>query len=251
MGNIAKPNNFSANTTISSSQVNDNFDTIYNDYNGSIDANNLATGAVTAAKIADSNVTTAKIADANVTTAKINNSSVTSSKIDFGGAGAGVWWEEIGRTTLGSGADTISVTSFTAKKHLKILVFGIATGGTINMLGRFNNDSANNYANRTSSNGAADSAGTSQSGITISSTGASAYPAFAELDVINVLAQEKMVRFVSLAQNAAGAANAPVREEGVSKWANTAAQVTRVDVINSAGTGDFATGSELVILGHD
>lgn len=72
MSVVAKPNTFSSNTTISSSQVNANFDTIYNEFNGNISAANLATDAISTAKIADSAVTTAKIADANVTSAKLN-----------------------------------------------------------------------------------------------------------------------------------------------------------------------------------
>lgn len=71
MTNINKPYTFSANTTASSSQVNDNFDTIYNDYNGGISSTNLADGAVTAAKIGTSAVTTAKIIDGAVTPAKL------------------------------------------------------------------------------------------------------------------------------------------------------------------------------------
>lgn len=71
MTNINKPYTFSANTTASSSQVNDNFDTIYNDYNGGISSTNLADGAVTAAKIGTSAVTTAKIIDDAVTNAKM------------------------------------------------------------------------------------------------------------------------------------------------------------------------------------
>lgn len=66
MGTIAVPNTFSANTTISSSQVNSNFTTIYNEFNGSIAAANLATDAVTTAKIAADAVTNAKLADASV-----------------------------------------------------------------------------------------------------------------------------------------------------------------------------------------
>jgi hypothetical protein len=84
MGTISKPNTFSPNATISSSAVNDNFDTAYNAINGNLDANNLATGAVTTAKIADSNVTTVKLADANVTTAKLADASVTASKLSSG-----------------------------------------------------------------------------------------------------------------------------------------------------------------------
>lgn len=81
MSSISAPYTFSPNTTASSSQVNANFSTIYNDYNGGISATNLAAGAVTTAKIADSNVTTAKIADSNVTTAKIADSGVTAAKL--------------------------------------------------------------------------------------------------------------------------------------------------------------------------
>lgn len=71
MSIISKPNTFTDNTTAEASEVNDNFDTIYNDYNGGISAANLATDAVTTGKIADSNVTTAKIADSAVTSAKV------------------------------------------------------------------------------------------------------------------------------------------------------------------------------------
>lgn len=81
MSIVSKPYTFSPNTTISSSQANANFDTLYNDYNGSISAANLATDSITTAKIADSNVTTAKIADLNVTTGKIADTGVTSAKL--------------------------------------------------------------------------------------------------------------------------------------------------------------------------
>lgn len=81
MAVIAIPNTFSANTTISSSQVNSNFSTIYNEFNGNIQAANLATDAVTTAKIADSNVTTAKINDSAVTTAKIADTNITYAKL--------------------------------------------------------------------------------------------------------------------------------------------------------------------------
>lgn len=71
MSTISKPYTFSPSTTASSSEVNADFDTLYNDYNGNIDASNLATGAVSTAKIADSAVTTDKINDASVTNSKL------------------------------------------------------------------------------------------------------------------------------------------------------------------------------------
>jgi len=238
MSTISKPHTFSPNTTISSSQVNADFDTLYNDYNGNIDASNLATSAVSTAKIADSAVTTAKIADSNVTAAKIN----------FGGAGAGIWWQEIGRTTLASAGDTITVSGLPARKYLMIIVAAQNTGGTINTAVRFNNDSGSNYARRISVSGGSDTTNASQSSLSMSSTDAS--PRMLVIYIVNIATNEKIIETQSVEQNTAGAGNVPTRIEGVGKWANTADQITRVDVINS-GTGDYATGSEIVVLGHD
>lgn len=81
MGIVNRPNNYSANTTISPTEVNDDFNTIYNEFNGSIAAANLATDSVTTAKIADSNVTTAKIADSGVTAAKLSTSAINLASI--------------------------------------------------------------------------------------------------------------------------------------------------------------------------
>jgi hypothetical protein len=77
-----------------------------------------------------------------------------------------------------------------------------------------------------------------------------AYPFFATVDVVNITAQEKLAVAHVTGQNTAGAATAPVNKELMGKWANTAAQITRVDVVN-LGAGDFAVGSEVVVLGHD
>lgn len=238
MSTIAKPHTFSPNTIISSSQVNADFDTLYNDYNGSIDASNLATSAVSTAKIADSAVTTAKIADNNVTTAKIN----------FGGAGSGIWWEEIGRTTLASAGDTITVSSLPARKYLMVIVAAQNTGGTINTTLRFNNDSGSNYARRISISGGSDLTNVSQSSLSMSSTDAS--PRMLVAYIVNIASNEKLIETQSVEQNTAGAGNAPTRIEGVGKWANTSAQISQIDVINT-GTGDYAIGSEVIVLGHN
>lgn len=62
---------FSPLTTISSSQVNSNFDQLFNELAGNVGAANLLADAVTTSKIADLNVTTAKLASQAVTLAKI------------------------------------------------------------------------------------------------------------------------------------------------------------------------------------
>lgn len=90
-GIIVKPNNFAASTPAVASQVNANFDVIYNAFNGNIDSNNLASNSVVTSKIADNNVTTAKINDAAVTTTKINNLAVTTDKLADGSVTPPKW----------------------------------------------------------------------------------------------------------------------------------------------------------------
>lgn len=184
-----------------------------------------------------------------VTTPKINADAVTATKIDWASTGAngGIWWEEIGRTTLGSAGDTITLTTIPARKYLKIIMDLRATGGTVGPALRFNNDSGSNYNRRSSADGGVESTQVSQ---TSSSSGATnnSY-VYANVDVINIATIQKFITGHQVyGDNAAG--TAPSRLEWTGKWANTSNQITRVDVINT-GTGDFAIGSEVVVLGHD
>ena len=238
MSTVTKPNTFSASTTISSSQVNANFDTIYNEFNGSISAANLATNAVTTAKITDSNVTTAKIADSAVTAAKVN----------FGGAGTGIWWEEIGRTTLGANGDTISVTSIPARTFLRVIVFAL-NSGQLDTSMRFNNDSGTNYSQQGSSDFGAGGDTVSASSIALVAGTPTAIE-FMDMIIVNAATSEKLVMSSIVDSGGSGAANAPNSRRSLSKWSNTSVQINRID-INNAGTGDFAIGSEVVVLGHN
>lgn len=72
MSIINRPHSFSPSTTISSSEVNDNETTIYNEFNGSISAANLADGAVTTPKLASASVTADKLGSGSVTSAKVS-----------------------------------------------------------------------------------------------------------------------------------------------------------------------------------
>ena len=183
----------------------------------------------------------------------INNSHlaaniVDSSKVDWNASTGKIWWDELGRTVLGANGDTIAVTSFTAKKYLRLIIHQAPTG-TVSTLLRFNNDSGTNYAQRIQTNGAADTTTVSASQITLA--GAVATRQFTcFIDILNIQAQEKVGYSFRVDQNAAGAATAPQREEMAFKWVNTSNQITRVDVINGS-TGDFLAGSGLIVLGHD
>ena len=88
MGTIARgtksgtgTTDFGTGTTILASEVNADFNTVFNVVNGNLDDDNLANDAVTTAKITDLNVTTGKLAANAVTTAKITDLNVTTGKL--------------------------------------------------------------------------------------------------------------------------------------------------------------------------
>ena len=160
-------------------------------------------------------------------------------------------WKELGRTTLSSAADDITVSSFTAKDNLMILCSTISTGNIDGAL-RFNTDTGTNYSIRRSENGASDvTSNTTNQTKLILNRGHVAYPntTFSVSNMINISAQEKLVVGHSVAC-VNGASNAPDMTETTGKWANTSAQVTSV-TCNNSDSGSWDTGSEVVILGYD
>lgn len=181
----------------------------------------------------------------------IGNDVITATKIDWAttGADGGIWWEELGRTTLGSGSDTLSVASFGARKYLRVLIWVGATGGNILGAVTFNGDTTAAYAQRSATNDSADASSTSATSFGVIPA-AAAYPHWITLDIVNISAQEKLVMAQSMTQNTAGAANLPARYYATSKWTNTSAQITTITMTNGS-TGDYITGSEMVVLGHN
>lgn len=161
-----------------------------------------------------------------------------------------VWWEELGRTTLGSAGDTITINPIAARKYLNIIFHIFSTGGAINGTLRFNNDSGNNYSNDYSINYGAVTTVASTSGLAaVVATSTAGFHA-GNFDVYNSLAQRKLVEGRGVNDANAGAASGSNSIEMVGKWDNTASQITRVDLVNG-GAGDFAIGSQLIVLGHD
>ena len=159
-----------------------------------------------------------------------------------------VWWEELGRTTLGSSGDTITLSSLAARKYL-LVIFSLINSGSIDGLLTFNNDSANNYAIRLSTNGVADTTSTSRANWSLVPTTGS-FLIFGTINILNISTSEKIGIINTMGANTAGAGNAPERRESVGKWANTSSQISRIDINNSSG-GSFDTGSQIIVLGHD
>jgi len=153
----------------------------------------------------------------------------------------------IARRTLGAVRDTITLSHIPARTRLRIVYVGIATGGVLDTTWRLNNDSGANYNYKNDVNNAA---GADVTGAT-SIPGESGSTDSGQLNTgdfyfWNHTANEKAFWFRNISQDATGAV-VPVTLTFQGKWANTSAQITRIDWIN-AGAGDFAVGSEIIVF---
>ena len=158
-------------------------------------------------------------------------------------------WVEVGRTTLGSAGDTIDVTSLPNKRYYMVLHNSISTGNVTSSV-RLNGDSGNNYAWRYNDNGGSDGTITSNNAMNAGDrnppTGGDAW---AVSYLANKSGKEKLMYSFGLQRNSAGAGTAPTRGETASKWTGT----NVIDQITSVNqeSGDWASGSEMVVLGYD
>jgi len=161
-----------------------------------------------------------------------------------------VWWRELARTTRTTSTDTITATILNPTVYMKVFISLLATGGTVSFNVRFNLDGSASYAGRASDNGGADTTATSATSFSFS-TGTLATPQFAVMDMWYQSGVQTLVTTRTIGQSTAGKTTAPVRKEYTGKYVNSLGKVGTIEVINGAGTGDYAAGSEIVVLGHD
>lgn len=173
---------------------------------------------------------------------------IQAGKIDWTTAGQ-IWWQELGRGTLGGVAATVATPTFTARKYLMIQFTAKASGAAISPWIRFNGDTGNNYALRYGANYAGGTGLGSQNGLSLNPASINTTVS-GQIFVENEAAQEKAVYISANDINTAGAANVPNIIQSNGKWANTAAQITAASLFNSSG-GNFAAGTEIIVLGHD
>lgn len=159
-------------------------------------------------------------------------------------------WAEIGRTTQTVAGDTLSCT-FPLRKFLKVVVYLIDTGGTIDPEFTLNSDSGSNYAYRSSTNGGADTSVTSDTNVDLFSA-AVAEPTFAEIFFTNFSgAQVKLFHGTFTREGTSSAGTQVDKQEMSGKWVNTTTQIKTIAFTNGGGAGDYAIGSELIVYGHD
>ena len=156
-------------------------------------------------------------------------------------------WEELADVEVSSGS-IVNTGTIDAKKYLMIQLYTVPNGTSYSFL-RFNSDTGTNYASRYSTNGGSDATGTS------SDDGILFYAPLNETErymtafIINKSDKEKLVIGEGIAQNTAGAGNAPERRELYGKWANTSASITSIQV--DSKNGSFAAGTRLKVWGFD
>jgi len=168
----------------------------------------------------------------------------------FAGAGAVGGWVEVGRTTLGSAGDDITVSSLADKRYYMFLTSALNSGDNALSLqmGSGSVDTGSNYAQRFSNDGAADGSGVNQTKIFCGDNNTS--PKFNVGYIANLSSKEKLYQGWEVMQYTAGAGAAPRRMESTGKWANTSNPLDTINFNNVMG-GSYDTGSEMVVLGWD
>lgn len=156
---------------------------------------------------------------------------------------SGGWWEELGRASLSSPADSLTVSSLSPRKFIQVIVISRLSGTSNNMLLRFNGDSGTNYDYRASNDGGADGVATAQNAFSCSLTQVGS--AYMTADILNMDGIPKMVKGTNYVHGVPGN-----RREFSGRW-NASQQISSVTLVNSDVNGDFGAGTELIVLGHN
>jgi len=181
-----------------------------------------------------------------------NNWGLSNGLQTMNAAGGGVGgWVELARTTLGSAASSITVSSLSDKRYYMILTDITQVAGNINLGHRLNADTGSNYAHRLSKNGAADGTTTSATYIHTNQTGGNPWDLFNVGYLSNLSTNEKLLINHGVNTGGSGATNDPERTESVGKHAQTSNPVTGVTAFDIGAASNFDTNSEVVVLGWD
>ena len=151
-------------------------------------------------------------------------------------------WKELGRTTLGS--DTaLDLSSIADKRYYMVLTNCLDSAPSGDYRQRFNADSGLNYSDRGAQNG---TVFTEINKNVMFMGGLSPTNLLSVQYISNLSSKEKLSMNWAVDEATAGAGTAPDRFENVHKWTNTASVINRIQ-----SSGNYNTGSELVVLGWD
>jgi hypothetical protein len=168
------------------------------------------------------------------------------------GAGGG-GWVELGRTTLGSDGDLVSVGSLDDKRYYMVLadVLPDTSSPNVDYFFTVNGDTGSNYAWRGSQNSASDSPQTSNPNGVGCARSHLNNSTFLVGYWANLAANDKLFIAHSCQGSTAGAGTVPTRRETVGKWGNTSNVISTLAMKNTTGSDSYKSGSEVVVLGYD
>ena len=172
-------------------------------------------------------------------------------------------WKEIGRFTVTTATDEIVVRglnsatsgSMTEKDQIKVLIhaIGSSSGNLDACVIRFNGENTSSGASRytvtKSNNDSADDSNVNENGLNIMSSNITGLDFFCEMDITNNTGHEKICFANTVGYNNDGAGTTPNRKEMIGKWIETSDRINKVTLANRDGSGNFAAGSEVVVLG--
>ena len=162
-------------------------------------------------------------------------------------------WEYLGRTTLTSAGDVIDVENLSNKKYYMVLRHIKGGDGNMAVYNRLNGDTGSSYAYRQSENGATDAVTSSAVTSVVYDTGGDANDKFDVTYISNLASKEKLAIGHGINRNSSGSGGKPKMGEFTWKWANTSNAISAINTFNDTNSqsGNFNTGSEVVVLGYD
>ena len=164
-------------------------------------------------------------------------------------------WGKAGSTTLTSAGDALTQSTISNSNTYIYLYHAIPTGGELTeymtMGSGGTKDTGNNYSNRVNTNGASsDSEFFSRANIVNASKSGATKPEFGIGYGVNLEYEEKLIMTYHSNVSSAGAGTAPDRNEQAGKHKQVSAVLDTISFDNT-GSGDFAVGSTLCVLGSD
>lgn len=181
-----------------------------------------------------STVTSANIVDGEIVNADVSASAaIDSSKL------ANLPYAVLTTATAPGGASTLTTSTFTAKKYLRLIinVKGVAVGGDIGI--RFNGDTGANYNCAFAISGGANSKLAAQTMAKID-TGALTGVHYWAIDVFNLSGEQKSYVYTGYESDD--------MLDGAGHYTVTAGQITSVTLVCA---GNITAGSTITVLGSD